>query len=254
MAFQTARGHQGYSHKWWPLLLRNMTIRWTQNSLSQIVNFSCGSNGTFRTIYRIDSRLAPSQWETSLRSNAVSHWLGANLESALNLTQCHSRWCLGSLCRQALNNHAIDCVGQGCVCRGIIFQLAVQCPYRELVENPSRYLCFSRIIKRVKGWDDDAQDGGCHFKQNWGTVKTAIGSIIAPSLSGLVVRHCKQQTRNAGYHWYQQPVIVSQQRKLLVSHVMLRKIAKPVANFELQSLISPCFILPSANTPSTHDT
>ena len=29
------------------------------------------------------SRLAPSQWETSLQSNAVSHWLGANLESAL---------------------------------------------------------------------------------------------------------------------------------------------------------------------------
>ena len=26
---------------------------------------------------------APSQWETSLQSNAVSHWLGANLESAL---------------------------------------------------------------------------------------------------------------------------------------------------------------------------
>ena len=31
---------------------------------------------------RDDSRLAPSQWETSLQSNAVSHWLGANLESA----------------------------------------------------------------------------------------------------------------------------------------------------------------------------
>ena len=29
------------------------------------------------------SRLTPSQWETSLQSNAVSHWLGANLESAL---------------------------------------------------------------------------------------------------------------------------------------------------------------------------
>ena len=28
---------------------------------------------------RADSRLAPSQWETSLQSNAVSHWLGANL-------------------------------------------------------------------------------------------------------------------------------------------------------------------------------
>ena len=31
-----------------------------------------------------DSMLAPSQWETSLQSNAASHWLGANLESALH--------------------------------------------------------------------------------------------------------------------------------------------------------------------------
>ena len=34
--------------------------------------------------YRADSRFAPSQWETSLQSNVVSHWLGTNLESALN--------------------------------------------------------------------------------------------------------------------------------------------------------------------------
>ena len=33
--------------------------------------------------YRVDSMIAPSQWKTSLQSNAVSHWLGANLESAL---------------------------------------------------------------------------------------------------------------------------------------------------------------------------
>ena len=32
---------------------------------------------------RTNSRLAPSQWETSLQSKAISHWLGANLESAL---------------------------------------------------------------------------------------------------------------------------------------------------------------------------
>ena len=32
---------------------------------------------------RADSRLAPSQWETSLQRNSISHWLGANLESAL---------------------------------------------------------------------------------------------------------------------------------------------------------------------------
>ena len=29
---------------------------------------------------------APSQWETSLQSNAISHWLGTNLESVLQLT------------------------------------------------------------------------------------------------------------------------------------------------------------------------
>ena len=34
-------------------------------------------------IFKADSRLAPSQWETPLQSNALSHWLGANLESAL---------------------------------------------------------------------------------------------------------------------------------------------------------------------------
>ena len=34
---------------------------------------------------RVDSRLAPSQWETVLQSNAVSHWLGTNLESALQI-------------------------------------------------------------------------------------------------------------------------------------------------------------------------
>ena len=33
--------------------------------------------------YRADSRLAPSQCETSLQSNAVSRWLEANIESAL---------------------------------------------------------------------------------------------------------------------------------------------------------------------------
>ena len=32
---------------------------------------------------RSDSRLAPGQWETPLQSNTVSHWLGANLDSAL---------------------------------------------------------------------------------------------------------------------------------------------------------------------------
>ena len=38
-------------------------------------------------IYRADSRIAPSQWETALQSNAVSHWLGANLKSVLHLSR-----------------------------------------------------------------------------------------------------------------------------------------------------------------------
>ena len=41
------------------------------------------------SISRADSRFAPSQWETSLQSNAVSHWLGANLESALIWDRAH---------------------------------------------------------------------------------------------------------------------------------------------------------------------
>ena len=38
---------------------------------------------------RADSRLAPSQWETASQSNAISHWLGANLESALRWSWDH---------------------------------------------------------------------------------------------------------------------------------------------------------------------
>ena len=37
---------------------------------------------------KAESRLAPSQWETSLQSNAVSNWLDANLDSAL----MHASW------------------------------------------------------------------------------------------------------------------------------------------------------------------
>ena len=35
---------------------------------------------------RADSRFAPSQWETVLLYNDVSHWLGTNLESALKMS------------------------------------------------------------------------------------------------------------------------------------------------------------------------
>ena len=44
----------------------------------------------WRPLLRADSRLAPSQWETLIESNAVSLWLSANLESALLLVRSES--------------------------------------------------------------------------------------------------------------------------------------------------------------------
>ena len=52
-------------------------------------------------VHRADSRLAPSQRETSLQSNADSHWLGANLESAL-YTSADQSLHLIITCRQQL--------------------------------------------------------------------------------------------------------------------------------------------------------
>ena len=49
-------------------------------------------------VHRADARFAPSQWETALPCNDISHWLGTNLESALG-TQLilshlwHCYWC-----------------------------------------------------------------------------------------------------------------------------------------------------------------
>ena len=41
--------------------------------------------------YMADSRFTPGQWETSFQSNAVSHWMDANLESALLIRPARSR-------------------------------------------------------------------------------------------------------------------------------------------------------------------
>ena len=45
-------------------------------------------------IYRADSRFAPSQWETALLCNDVSHWLGPSLKSALiyDMTMIYVRY------------------------------------------------------------------------------------------------------------------------------------------------------------------
>ena len=61
-----------------PLLNQCWLSSMTPNDLKQSM-----TPNDLKQSYSDDSRLAPSRCETSLRSNAVSHWLGANLESTL---------------------------------------------------------------------------------------------------------------------------------------------------------------------------
>ena len=63
--------------------IRNAYFRKSQAGKKLWIHQALLSNKADFILNRADSRLAPSQWETSLHSNAVSHWLGAKLESAL---------------------------------------------------------------------------------------------------------------------------------------------------------------------------
>ena len=59
----------------------------TVETSDDTVPFSGPAQGTFHDWFfnhRADSRFAPSQWETALLCNHISHWLGASLESALH--------------------------------------------------------------------------------------------------------------------------------------------------------------------------
>ena len=52
--------------------------------------------------------LAPSQWETPLQSNSISHWLGTNLESALISTKTYYHkilWSLEAICLTEVASH-----------------------------------------------------------------------------------------------------------------------------------------------------
>ena len=72
----------------WNKMLNKQTIKlpvmWChQTASSNWWSFKRRAADVSHDLDRADSRLTPSQWETSLQCNAVSHWLGANLESAL---------------------------------------------------------------------------------------------------------------------------------------------------------------------------
>ena len=83
-------------------------------------------------VTRVDSRFVPNQWETSLQSNAVSHWLGANLESAL------SDCCMITLT-------LVFCRQRTPYCRSIISHCSTRaCPRRPTDIPPWHWLSLQR--------------------------------------------------------------------------------------------------------------
>ena len=71
--------------------LNRWVLRWNRTVVDKHRCKYPGRSGEYNrnivTKYKVDSRLAHSQWETSLQSNAISHWLFVNLESALKYIQ-----------------------------------------------------------------------------------------------------------------------------------------------------------------------
>ena len=68
-----------------PFQSRRVIMRWLPVSSVDIPPWLVVPEGI-----RADSKFAPSQWETPILCNGVSHWPGANLESALGMSNDHS--------------------------------------------------------------------------------------------------------------------------------------------------------------------
>ena len=87
-----------------PILSNNFIF----DTWQRFVSATHSKDNMLPVLCRADSRLAPSQWETSLQSNANSHWQGANLESALLWHPCHvsKRQCHKRI--QFISRHDID--------------------------------------------------------------------------------------------------------------------------------------------------
>ena len=75
------------THKIW-CPYKERLVSYTEENFREHLNLNLRASKRRQTalwpVYcRVDYRLAPNQWETSLKCNAVSYWLRANLESAL---------------------------------------------------------------------------------------------------------------------------------------------------------------------------
>ena len=119
-----------------------------------------------------DSRPAPSQWETSLQSNAVSHWLGANLESALVKPEWRAlmAWCLIDT-NASVTTSNIHCM-KGCseMCRNL-GSTAAEAPvkflsdliilkYQPNISSVGSYgRAFLMVLRRIPDYHNDVING-----------------------------------------------------------------------------------------------
>ena len=88
---------------WGPNVVAVVVIETSDDLLAvrpQRNRIDCNLNHCYKYIkciasmFRADSKLGPSQWETALLCNDISHWLGANLESTLMLSVTRGHICL----------------------------------------------------------------------------------------------------------------------------------------------------------------
>ena len=88
--YGTAASMHDSSH---PRGRRLIPLTWETPILHSQVSFQQGAFSTNVTKYsvRADSGFAPSQWETALLCNDVSHWLGANLDRISSAVCIHQR-------------------------------------------------------------------------------------------------------------------------------------------------------------------
>ena len=65
------------------LLARSYTVSSREDLHDSHISLRTAGRSQRGIYYRADSRFVPSQWQAVLLCNDVSHWVGANLESAL---------------------------------------------------------------------------------------------------------------------------------------------------------------------------
>ena len=109
---------------------------------------------------RADSMFAPSQWETSLQSNDVSHWLGANIESALRFCwQCQAHSDAESTHAVILKHSSHELTGlhhhDSCWCPGAKWAPGHQqppCLAMTIVSHKSHY-AHSYCVTAINSWN-----------------------------------------------------------------------------------------------------